>query len=329
MGRLLNASRCALRRLTVGSLLAATTLGVAISLLPLAARYSWTAELASHFRLQYFAGLALLLVPLLLLRYRWWSAIVVAAMAVNFAPMAGYWLDMLTPTETAHAGETPSNAVRLKVMTANVQVSGHPPGALIEIVRSERPDIIVLPEFTPRWARRLAPLDELYPHHYKMPQWNAWGLAVLSRYEIESAGRLELPGSRAVEVRLRLPGGKTVTVIGVHLRSPTAPVHAAARNRQLVELAAHRKTIDGPLIVTGDFNITPYSPYFRDWLAATGLKDARRGFGLDMSWPAHLPVLGIPIDHFAVSSDFIVTEHRTLPAFGSDHYPMLAELVLP
>ena len=64
------------------------------------------------------------------------------------------------------------------------------------------------------------------------------------------------------------------------------------------------------------------------WLAATGLKDARRGFGLDPSWPTFLPLLGIPIDHVAVSDEFLVTDHRKLPAFGSDHFPVIAELVL-
>src|SRR5690606_34890694 len=215
----------------------------------------------------------------------------------------------------------------LKVMTANVEARGHPPARLIEIVRRQAPDVLVLTEFTPRWEASLAPLDEVFAYRYKMARRDAWGLAVLSRHPLASAVEVDLGQSKAVEARVSTPDG-AVTVVGVHLRSPTGKANAAARNRQLELLAEHRRSVEGPLVVTGDFNITPYSPYFGDWLAATGLKDARRGFGLDPSWPTFLPLLGIPIDHVAVSDDFVVTDHRKLPAFGSDHFPIIAELML-
>lgn len=318
-----------LRAVAVGGLLAVTGSAVAVSLLPLAARISYAAEMASHFRLQYLAVLAALAVPLVLLRRRYWLGAVAVAAAVTFAPMAGYWLDLFGPP-SAHA-EAPGGAaplaLALDVMTANVEARGHAPGKLLEIVRRREPDVLVLTEFTPRWERSLAPLDDVFPHRYKMARRDAWGLAVFSRYVLDSAVELDLGQSKAVEARIRTPGG-AVTVIGVHLRSPTGESNAAARNRQLELLAEHRAQITGPLVVTGDFNITPYSPYFRDWLAATGLKDARRGFGLDPSWPTFLPLLAIPIDHVAVSADFVVTDHRKLPAFGSDHFPIIAELVL-
>jgi endonuclease/exonuclease/phosphatase (EEP) superfamily protein YafD len=327
---LLQRAAAALRRAAMGGLLAVTAGAVALSLLPLAARFSYAAEMASHFRLQYLALLTLLAVPLVLLRRRYWSIAVGVAMAVSFAPMAGYWLGVMTPAEPAHAVENGDGdgARRLRVMTANLEARGHPPAKLTEIVRRQQPDVLVLTEFTPRWERNLEPFDELFAYRYEMARRDPWGLAVFSRHEIVSAEQLDLGESKAIEARVRMPDGEIVTVIGVHLRSPTGRGRAAARNRQLELLAAHRASVAGPLVVTGDFNIKPYSPYFRDWLSATGLTDARRGFGLDVSWPTFLPVLGIPIDHCAVSGHFHVTDHRKLPAFGSDHYPILAELVL-
>jgi endonuclease/exonuclease/phosphatase (EEP) superfamily protein YafD len=272
--------------------------------------------------------LAIVAVPLALLRRRAWCIAVAAALAVSFAPTAGYWLGMLSPpAATARASDGGGAGRSLKVMTANVEARGHPPEKLIEIVRRQAPDVLVLTEFTPVWEQSLAPLDELYAYRYKMARRDPWGLAVLSRHPLDSAVELDLGRSKGVEARVRTPGG-VVTVIGVHLRSPTGKGNAAARNRQLEMLAQHRGSVTGPLVVTGDFNITPYSPYFRDWLAATGLEDSRRGFGLDPSWPTFLPLLAIPIDHVAVSDDFVVTDHRKLPPFGSDHFPVVAELVL-
>jgi endonuclease/exonuclease/phosphatase family metal-dependent hydrolase len=41
-----------------------------------------------------------------------------------------------------------------------------------------------------------------------------------------------------------------------------------------------------------------------------------------------VPLVGIPIDHVAVSSEFEIRSHRRLPNFESDHYGILAELTL-
>jgi endonuclease/exonuclease/phosphatase (EEP) superfamily protein YafD len=105
-----------------------------------------------------------------------------------------------------------------------------------------------------------------------------------------------------------------------------SPRRAAARNAELRELAVRSAAIQGPLVVAGDFNITPYSPFFIDWLAASGLTDSRRGRTLSISWPTWLPWAGIPIDHVAVNSGFAIVSHRPLANFDSDHYGVLVEL---
>jgi endonuclease/exonuclease/phosphatase (EEP) superfamily protein YafD len=126
---------------------------------------------------------------------------------------------------------------------------------------------------------------------------------------------------------LRGPTG-AFTVFGVHLRAPTSERRALARNQELRELAARSEAVSEPLIVAGDFNVTPYSPYFLDWLEASGLTDSRRGRTLSTSWPATMPLFGIPIDHVAVNDGFTVVSHRKLPDFGSDHYGVVVELAL-
>jgi endonuclease/exonuclease/phosphatase (EEP) superfamily protein YafD len=112
----------------------------------------------------------------------------------------------------------------------------------------------------------------------------------------------------------------------VHLSAPVTRRRAAARNQELLALAAHTAAVEGPLIVAGDFNVTPYSPYFVDWLETTGFTDSRRGRTLSISWPTLLPIAGIPIDHVAVNDDFEILSHRRMPNFESDHYGVLVEL---
>jgi endonuclease/exonuclease/phosphatase (EEP) superfamily protein YafD len=124
-----------------------------------------------------------------------------------------------------------------------------------------------------------------------------------------------------------MPAGD-VTLLSVHLRAPMRPRLAAQRNRQLQILADLSTRVEGPLVVAGDFNLTPFSPYFSDWLASTRLRDSRAEAGYSASWPTFLPLIGIPIDHCFVTDDFAVVDLRRLPAFGSDHYPVLAHLRL-
>jgi endonuclease/exonuclease/phosphatase (EEP) superfamily protein YafD len=144
---------------------------------------------------------------------------------------------------------------------------------------------------------------------------------------IESGATFALGRVPAIEARIRAPGG-TFTLIGVHLRAPTRPLRAAARDQQLRALAVRSAAVMEPLIVAGDFNSTPYSPYFTDFLEASGLTDSRRGRTLSVSWPTMLPWLGIPIDHVAVNEGFAIRSHRRLPNFESDHYGILVELAL-
>jgi endonuclease/exonuclease/phosphatase (EEP) superfamily protein YafD len=215
----------------------------------------------------------------------------------------------------------------IKLLSANVLFENRSATRLLEIVRAESPDVVLLLEYTPEWAQMIGELRTDYPHHVEVPARGAFGLALFSRYELDGATAFTLDEKPAVEASVRTPSGP-LELIGVHLFSPTSPSRSEMRNRQLDDLAALVAQVSGPLAVLGDFNITPYSPFFQDWIARTGLTDTRHGRAVSPSWPAQLPLVAIPIDHCAVSHEVTVLAHRRLPPFGSDHYPILAELAL-
>jgi len=303
-----------------GLLTLLASLLVAVNLLPLGARLWWVIDLTTHFRVQYLAVTFVLLV-LLALRRHWRTCFVLlAAGAVSVVPVVPYL--PLAP-RSAVVGLEP----QLKVVTVNVSYRQFSPRRFLEIVREVDADVVVVQELTPYAAEVLAPLDEILPNHFKMPAEGRFGIAVWSRLPLESATPFALGRQPAIEARVRF-GDTAFTVLGVHLNAPTSPRRAAARNNELKLLAERSAAIEGPLVVAGDFNLTPYSPLFGDWLAASGLTDTRRGRTPSVSWPAVLPILGIPIDHVAVSPEFTILAHRRLPNFGSDHYGVLAELAL-
>jgi endonuclease/exonuclease/phosphatase (EEP) superfamily protein YafD len=262
------------------------------------------------------------LLVLLALRRRWRTCVVLAAAgAVSVVPVVPYL--PLAPRTAAVAAEP-----RLKVLSVNFSYRQFSVRRFLEMVRDIDPDVVVVQELTPYAAEVLAPLDETLPHYFKMPADGRFGIAVWSRLPLESAVPFALGRQPAIEARVRFRDS-AFTVLGVHLNAPTSPRRAAARNTELRLLAERSAAIEGPLVVAGDFNVTPYSPLFGDWLAASGLTDTRRGRTPSVSWrPADLPILGIPIDHVAVSSEFAILAHRRLPNFGSDHYGVLAELAL-
>jgi endonuclease/exonuclease/phosphatase (EEP) superfamily protein YafD len=117
-------------------------------------------------------------------------------------------------------------------------------------------------------------------------------------------------------------------LLGVHLHWPMTPGEARIRNRQLTRVAAIANATSGPLVVAGDFNVTPWSPHFRRVLATSGLRDCALGQGLGASWPAPATWLGIRIDHCLASAHWRVLDARVGPHLGSDHRPIIVELAL-
>jgi endonuclease/exonuclease/phosphatase (EEP) superfamily protein YafD len=301
-------------------LVLAAALVALVNVLPLGARLSWMLELTTHFRLQYLAATAVLLV-LVALRRRWAAcAVLVAAGAVSAAAVLPY-----VPLPFGAAPAAAAAAPPLKVLSINVSYRPFSARRLLEIIREAAPDVVVVQELTPHAETVLAALDSDFPYNRKFPANGPYGIGLWSRHELQSGATIAIGRRPAIEARVRGPAS-TFTVVGVHLSAPVTRRRAAARNQELLALAAHTAAIEGPLIVAGDFNATPYTPYFVEWLEATGFKDSRRGRTLSISWPTLLPAAGIPIDHIAVNDDFKILSHRRLPDFESDHYGVLVEL---
>jgi endonuclease/exonuclease/phosphatase (EEP) superfamily protein YafD len=298
-------------------LAAAGAVTIVAALLPLAARLAWVFDLFTHFRVQLLAALVVLGIVFAIRRaYRWCAALAIGA-AVNIAPLVPY-----LPLTDAGATGAPT----LSVLAVNVRASNSEHAGLLASIAQTDPDVVLVVEFTERWGEHLASLAAEYPYEIRRPEPNPFGIALFSRYPLEPASELTLARTVAIDARVAAPRG-SVRVVGVHLTPPMSRAWAHERNTQLTALAAHIAGIDEPLAVLGDFNISPYSPYFTEWVTATGLHDARLGRLPGFTWPTFFPLLGIPIDHCLVSDGLTVAQYERLPAFGSDHYPVLARLV--
>jgi endonuclease/exonuclease/phosphatase (EEP) superfamily protein YafD len=214
--------------------------------------------------------------------------------------------------------------VHWKFAAANVFSANPTPDLVLQFLRAEQPDVVLVPELTPAWERRLESVEDLFPYLRVESREGNFGIGLYSRVPIESAEIVPLAGGNiAVVARLR-KDGQALTLIGAHT-DPPGGSRTDTRDRQLRQLAELAAAVDGPCVLLGDLNTTSWSPGFQECLRVSGLRDSRRGFGVQPTWPAGRAVLRIPIDHCLVSDEIVVENRRAGPEVGSDHLPLLIE----
>jgi endonuclease/exonuclease/phosphatase (EEP) superfamily protein YafD len=218
----------------------------------------------------------------------------------------------------------------VKVLTANVHSHNTHYQKVLDLISKETPDVVTLQELNAAWLEALKPLDETYPYRRVIKTFYRERLALYSKLPI-IASREKYYGSFRVPVlttTLNIKGHHLV-VYTSHLTSPTTPSDAQARNQALLQLAQEISLAKEPVVLVGDLNISPWSPYFYDLLRTSGLKDSRDGFGIQASWPTFVPFFLIPLDHCLVHPSIQVLDRRIEPSIGSDHYPVLIKLAVP
>jgi endonuclease/exonuclease/phosphatase (EEP) superfamily protein YafD len=292
------------------------------TLAALGARLNWFLELFAHFAVQYLLLLVVAAAVCLALR-RWRWALLALVVAVPSALAVAPYVPGLIRARARPPA--PLAALPVSLIAMNLLYRRQDTAATRAYLEQQSADLLILSEITPRWREQLRELERTYPYFAIRTRLNAWGIAVYSKYPFQTVEDLDLGDDLSSHLRVvvQLPGGPA-EVYAVHLASPQRPHRARQRNTQFRRLAERLAAADPgvPKIVAGDFNSTPFSPYFQDLLRDAGLRDGRRPFGLHVTWPMWPVPLWIPIDHCLVSHDVIVTRVATGPATGSDHLPV-------
>jgi endonuclease/exonuclease/phosphatase (EEP) superfamily protein YafD len=283
------------------------------------ASLSWLLELACHFRVQYAVGLGLLAIVTASAR-RWRGAAVFAVFALVNAVL-------VVPAYLPHPVSASTDSPRLRLMLLNVHTANTHYARVLELIRRESPDVVVLQEVNGDWLKALGALGADYSHSIREPREDNFGIALFSKLrlleaEIVHLDELELP---AVHVQFDFTN-RQFSLLGMHPLPPTGPLQARSRDDSIREAARRLASEAGDRILIGDLNTSPWSPVFRALVRESGLRDTRAGFGIQASWPTQIPPLGIPLDHCLVSPELVVLDRRLGPAVGSDHRPVILEL---
>jgi endonuclease/exonuclease/phosphatase (EEP) superfamily protein YafD len=308
---------------------AAGALTWAASLAGFAAALGWAFELASHFRLQYAIILAFLAVAFACRRAAIPAGWFGLGASMNLLVIAPY----LVPVQQFPPPQTAGS--QLRILLLNVHSTNTRHDQVLEFVHAHAPDLVGLLEINDRWLEALNPLRLQYPHLVAEPRDDNFGIALYSRLPL-AEGRIVYWGQAGLpSIRARLLGSHLAVnefspmLLLTHPLPPSNPEQFRLRNEQLEALATTASEPDHPVILLGDLNVTPWSPYFRQLLRRTQLRDSARGHGLRGTWPAQFPPLRIPIDHCLVSRGVEVIDRQVGPALGSDHLPLRVTLRLP
>ena len=293
-------------------------------------RFHWTLDLFSHFHLQYAALLGLCFVAASLLRERRLAALLLPALLANVYLLAPFFLPNSNSAKASMTRTTDAPPRTLSVIALNVYMDNENYAAISDYLREENADVVMLSENKPALMRALEEtVGDLYPHIYDESTRGTYGLALLSRYPFEEARSVSLGGRgrRILEVTLAEPA--LVTFFGVHPLPPLGSRWAARRNDELAAVGRLVQGTTNPVVLLGDFNASPWSRPIRQLTRTTALRFANLGFGIRPTWSYRGPLLSAPIDHIFVSPTWQVSNYHIGRAVGSDHLPVVAELVLP
>lgn len=215
-----------------------------------------------------------------------------------------------------------SGDATLRVASLNVYFKSERYADAAAFLLGSEAEVLVLLEVTPEWVDQIEILRARWPHVVAEPRETSSGIMLLSRLPIERHEVIDLTGAGRVTLKVTVRSADgPVTLIAFHPSPPTTPGRARRRNDEMraVALIARSAALEGPTLLVGDFNCTPWSPVFRRLVHETKFVDSRAGRGVQATWPSLLGCLGIPIDHAIVSSGLRVVERSVGPQVGSDH----------
>lgn len=231
------------------------------------------------------------------------------------------------------------DGARLRVMTFNADGDGVVANRLALILEQWSPDLLALQECAPSMREELMALEGWFV--------DATIGCLASRFPIDSIAPMPREQFQPVEgaaivtrYHLRTPDGPIV-LTSIHVetarhglerlltrqRDATGAVTDNTTLRDLENEQA-RRWVDaggGPAIVAGDFNMPIESAiYRRHW---GDLTNAWSRVGRGLGRTKNTGWIRLRIDHVLTDGEWRPVTARTGPSYGSDHWPMVADLV--
>ena len=198
--------------------------------------------------------------------------------------------------------------------------------------KKRRPDVVGLQNLTTPWRDRITQLTDVYPFSASVLH-KETGVKedIVSRFPILDASVYRPTGGHTAVRATVIIEGEPVQVFVIDPNKATSQTRWAERNQYLglVSQWVASQAAGRPAILLGDWNITPWSPFYADVFEQSSLRRGDAGILPPATHTlAHLPVplLGLNDDHVAVSRRISVESCAPGPDLGSDHLPLVCQI---
>lgn len=225
---------------------------------------------------------------------------------------------------------SPQRSTGIRVMTANLLMINEKSDEMMREIKLFNPDIILLQEFSTQWltSLRQAGIDLNYPYSTYLTREDSFGTAIYSRnptFKGEIWYIDDIPMSRGSVII----GETMVKVYNIHTVPPRTLNYWRRWNYQVEILHAEFYNNRSATLVAGDFNLTMHSKWYKSLTTIMHGAHEACGRPLAVTWPnGMLPLPDIRLDHILLSSEFTCSSIKEGKGAGSDHKPIVADLVL-
>lgn len=290
-------------------------------------KFHFLLDLTCHFKIQY-TFLSLLGISFFLWVGNYlWLLISLFCLTINLLEVIPFYISRNIIKD--------GSVQKIRFLEANVFYMNQQYKRLISEVKEENPDVAIFLEVTDAWAEKLELLQQDYSYWviHQDPQIAFGkninlGIAVYSKIPLKNTSIQDLGGGRkTVSTQVEIQG-KTLSILATHPTWGIGTYKFNLRNKQLSEIASYVASQKSSIVVIGDLNITMWSPYYKELIRNSRLYNARTGFGMIPTWPSFIPLLSIPIDHCLVSQDIRVVKIKSGKNIGSDHLPLITDLII-
>jgi endonuclease/exonuclease/phosphatase (EEP) superfamily protein YafD len=227
--------------------------------------------------------------------------------------------------------KSPDQSSSIKIIIANVFMENKEFDALVQIIQQHSPDIFLAVEVNATWYHQLKRKTD-YKYDIAIPLDNTYGMVLFSNYELshQEIKYLVEDDVPSIHTKVTLPSGDTINLICLHPKPPAPQenTETTERDAELLLVGKSSKQLEGATIIAGDLNDVAWSYTTTLFQKSSGLLDPRVGRGMFNSFNAKNPFMRFPLDHVFASNNFLLQNIKRLPAFGSDHFPILAEMML-
>lgn len=278
----------------------------------------------SHFRIHFLYVILPLLFILMLLHKRFYRYLYMSLLSL----CAFYLYNISQPFQPSSISKEKTHT--LKHMQFNINFKNQKMQEVIKYIQDNPMDIITLQEVTKKQQRILETIKSnpdknhkkaTYPYQSYCYNRPVGAVAILSKHPFISKP-LCFNGFVLAKV---LIDNQPINIISTHLYWPY-PYH---QPMQVENLLPTLEKISSPLIISGDFNAVFWSQTVKK-IAKASHTNIVNGLRWSINIETKLPLLSsmqLPIDHLLLSDEFEVKSIKVEKNLGSDHLPIVSEIV--